>query len=111
MDQAFEIGNLAQIISASISVATLIYVVITARQKASADKVAALESALIDIKTAITGLTTRVNSSPDRDTTHRIELAIAKIEGRMETMDERMKPIATIAVRLQEMAFQEAHNK
>jgi hypothetical protein len=37
---------------------------------------------------------------PDKETTHRLELAITALSGRMQTLEERIKPIAAQAERL-----------
>lgn len=43
---------------------------------------------------------------PDRDTTHRLEMAIARLEGRLETMNARLDPVAAMAARVQDMALE-----
>ena len=45
---------------------------------------------------------------PDRDATHRLELAIAKLEGRFDALDERLKPVAAMASRFQDFLEEEA---
>lgn len=44
---------------------------------------------------------------PDRDATHRLELAIAKLEGRFDALDERLKPVAAMASRFQDYMIQQ----
>lgn len=44
---------------------------------------------------------------PDKDTAHRMEIAISRLEGRLETMDERLKPVAAMAVRMQDWVMDE----
>jgi hypothetical protein len=39
---------------------------------------------------------------PDKDITYRLELAIAQLNGKVEVMSERLKPVSAIAERLQE---------
>ncbi len=39
---------------------------------------------------------------PDRDSTHRLELAIAKLEGRFDAFDERLTPVTAMATRFQD---------
>lgn len=43
---------------------------------------------------------------PDKDTAHRLEMAVARLEGRLETMDERLKPVAAIASRMQDVLIE-----
>lgn len=45
---------------------------------------------------------------PDKDTAHRMEMAIARLEGRLETMDERLKPVASMAARMQDYMLENA---
>lgn len=45
---------------------------------------------------------------PDAGQTHRLELALAQLTGRMETLDERLKPVAAISDRLQAFLLEQA---
>lgn len=45
---------------------------------------------------------------PDREQTHRLEIAVERLAGRMETLDERLKPVAAIGDRLQEFLLEQA---
>lgn len=117
-----DIGTAAQWGSLFVAALALIYTVASARsrvsqdqlaKKASADDVAVMHTRLEVLATRLDGVEDRVTRAegelehmPDRDTTHRLEMAIARLEGRMETMDERLKPIAAISVRLQDMVME-----
>ncbi len=75
-----------------------------ARAQAAVDllagKVEAIEERLAVIETNMEHL-------PDRDATHRLELAIAKLEGRFDALDERLKPVAAMATRFQDYMLRE----
>lgn len=43
---------------------------------------------------------------PDREVTHRLELAMAEMKGRFDTIDARLAPVSAIAERLQDMIFE-----
>jgi hypothetical protein len=45
---------------------------------------------------------------PDVQASHRLELAIATLNGRIETLDEKLKPVAAIADRMQELLLEQA---
>jgi len=60
-----------------------------------------VESRLLKIESDLTYL-------PDREQTHRLELAVERLTGRMETLDERLKPVAAISDRLQEFLLEQA---
>lgn len=122
-----EAGNLAQIASALLSLVTLTYVIISARSKASNDKVAKLEgivegraskSVVEAIEERVRGverqqieMESNLSHLPDRETTHRLEMAIARLDGRMETMDERLKPIAAMGNRLTDFLLEQGSAK
>lgn len=65
------------------------------RIQAISQKVELLEDRVFRIESEIKHL-------PDKDTAHRMEMAISRLEGRLETMDERLKPVASMANRMQE---------
>lgn len=66
-----------------------------------AEKVEHLEERLAVVESEVSHL-------PDKDSSHRMELAIARLEGRLETVVERLKPVAEIASRLQEVLLEKA---
>ena len=45
---------------------------------------------------------------PDQQAAHRLELAVEKLNGRIETLDERLKPVAAISERMQELLLEQA---
>lgn len=63
-----------------------------------------VEQRLLKIESDLTHL-------PDRGQTHRLELAVERLTGRMETLDERLKPVAAISDRLQEFLLDQAGAK
>lgn len=50
-------------------------------------------------------------SVPDREMLHRLEISMAKMEGHIDRMDERLKPVAAIAERMQELMLEQAKGK
>lgn len=68
---------------------------IVGRLDINSSKVEALEDRMTIMEKDIEHL-------PSRDATHRLELAVLRLEGKMETMDERLKPVAEMARRTQE---------
>lgn len=119
-----EFPHLVQTISLLISLASLATVIIMARGKAASDRVESLGVKLDDkasvgrlasLEGRVHGLEERASRTesrleyvPDKDAAHRLEVAIARLEGRMETLDERLKPVAAMASRVHERMFEEA---
>ncbi len=63
-----------------------------------------VESRLLKIESEMVHL-------PDREQTHRLEMQLERLTGRMETLDERLKPVAAIGDRLQEFLLEQAKSK
>lgn len=81
----------------------------------------ACEKKLIEHDRRIQALESDMKHLPDRDTTHRIEMTMAQIMGRLDAqdatlagrfsaMDERLKPIQAIGERLQDVLIEQARN-
>lgn len=77
------------------------------------------ENKLIEYDRRIQTVEGDMRHLPDRDTAHKLELALAQIsgrldsmdaqiEGRMTAMDERLKPIAATSERLHELLMEQA---
>ncbi|TBZ98253.1 DUF2730 family protein [Rhizobium leguminosarum bv. viciae] len=97
-------------------------------EKQLADKISKLESKtdanekkLTEHDRRVQMLESDMKHLPDRDTTHRIEMTMAQIMGRLDAqdatlagrfsaMDERLKPIQAIGERLQDVLIEQARN-
>lgn len=84
-------------------------------------RLAKAETKLIEHDRRIQALENEVKHLPDRDTTHRIEMTMAQIMGRLDAqdatlagrfaaMDERLKPIQAIGERLQDVLIEQARS-
>ncbi|MGX1259811.1 DUF2730 family protein [Sinorhizobium fredii] len=67
-----------------------------------------VESKLVEHDRRIQAVEAELKHIPDRDTAHRLELTMEKISGRLDTLDERLKPIAATNARLQEFLLEQA---
>lgn len=71
------------------------------------DQSVGIQNAKIDkVEDRVVRLEADIEHLPDRDMTHRLEMAIARLDGRMETMDARLEPIAAISRRLQDLVME-----
>lgn len=84
-------------------------------------RLAKAEGKLIEHDRRIQAVENEIKHLPDRDTTHRIEMTMAQIMGRLDAqdatlagrfsaMDERLKPIQAIGERLQDVLIEQARN-
>jgi ElaB/YqjD/DUF883 family membrane-anchored ribosome-binding protein len=56
---------------------------------------------------SIAVIESRLEHMPSREMTHRLELGLTALSGQVETLSERIKPVAAVATRLQEHAMEE----
>lgn len=67
-------------------------------------KVDALDVRLVKLESEMAHL-------PDKDTAHRLELAIARVEGKFEAIEARLKPLSGMAERFQDFIEAEASRR
>lgn len=60
-----------------------------------------------DIEDRVSRTEGEIKHLPDKDMAHRLEMAVVRLEGKMEAMDERLKPVASMASRMQDMMIEE----
>lgn len=97
-----EIRAFAPTIVAVIAIATTVWQWISSPGRKAQAEVEAVRRAHDGLDQRLTRVESEVEHMPDKDTAHRMEMAIARLEGRLEVMDERLKPVAAMATRMQE---------
>ncbi|MQT13656.1 DUF2730 family protein [Segnochrobactrum spirostomi] len=93
-----------------LSLAALVISWISPRSRARQDLFERLKDKVEKIDARLSHVEVEIEHLPDKDVAHRLEMAIARLDGRMETLDERLKPVAAMAGRLHEMALEEARH-
>ncbi|WP_206782006.1 DUF2730 family protein [Mesorhizobium sp. DCY119] len=66
------------------------------------------EEKLADHDRRIQSLESDMKHLPDREQSHRMELAIERLSGRVDTLAKSIEPIAAISERWQELILEEA---
>jgi len=79
-----------------------------ARIDKTVEKVEKIEAELVGNDRRIQAIEGEIKHLPDRETTHRMELAMTEISGKLNVMAERLKPIEAIGERLQETLMEQA---
>lgn len=92
-----------------VSLATLIYAIASNRGKAASDRVTRLEAKAENSAQTVAKLEIEMSHLPDKDVSHRLELAIAGLKTDVATLGERIKPIAAMAERAQAIVLEEHH--
>lgn len=103
--------DFAPYISLAISIITLGTLIknnLTSGEKELVAKSVKTENKLVEYDRRIQALESELKHLPDRDTTHRLEISLMEIAGRLNTLDERLKPIAATSGRLQEFLLEQA---
>ena len=91
-----------------ISVANTVYSILSSPSKKNADHLKGVDEKLTDHEKRIQSVEDEMRHLPDRDSQHRVELALAQMTGRFEALDERLKPIAATSERLSEFLLDQA---
>jgi hypothetical protein len=90
-----------KIATLAFAVGSAIYSWVSARNKATTEKVDQLERRMTKVEGDIEHL-------PDKDMSHRMEISIAEMRGEMRVLAEKLNPVAAISDRLQEYLLEQA---
>lgn len=66
------------------------------------------EAKLVEYDRRIQSLEGEMKHMPDRDMAHRLELAVEKMSGRLDTMAETLRPIRATSERMSELLVEQA---
>lgn len=72
------------------------------------ERVTKVELKLVEHDRRVQTVESEMKHLPDRETAHSLQLAMERIVGRLDTMDERLRPIAATNHRLQEYLLEQA---
>lgn len=91
------------LISSLLSVTITVYGVMTTGSRHNSKRMDALEARMAADEKLTQRIADQLAELPRRDNLHSIELMMAEMKGQMSTLDERLKPVAAIAERMQEL--------
>lgn len=97
-----EPGTIAQWASASVAVFAIIYTLVSARSRATKETVERIEQRLREAEQHLNQITGDIRHMPKANEVHQIMMSLTRIEGRLETMEERLKPLESITSRMQD---------
>lgn len=104
-------GNAAQLASAAVAITALSISIVTAMR-------ADLKKVLKDLDQDVDLLKDRMHSVeehlkhlPDTATTHRLEKTMFELQGRLDVLGEKLKPVAAVSDRLQEFLLKQAERR
>ncbi len=106
-----EWGNVAQVASAIFSALAIVIAIVGPRSRASAEAHRSLAEKVGGLETDIAEIRRDIDHLPDAAATHRQELMIQEIKGKMDVLSERLKPVQDISSRLQEFLLEQAKGR
>ncbi|MHC2481325.1 DUF2730 family protein [Rhizobium leguminosarum] len=115
------VTSVVALLLSSVNLFAAVKTMMSAGEKKLDERVTKAESKLVEHDRRIQTLENEVKHLPDRDTTHRIEMTMTQIMGRLDAqdaalagrfsaMDERLKPIQAIGERLQDVLIEQARS-
>lgn len=94
-----------------ITLLTLLKNILSSGEKKLGEDLAEAKKKLVEHDRRIQTIEGEIKHLPDRETTHRMELAMTEISGKLNVMAERLKPIEAIGERLQNTLLNRADTK
>lgn len=99
-------GTLPQWGALVLALTSLAISIISSRSARNDKKLEALDAQDAVLEARLTRVEADMRHMPDLDTVHRMEMAISRIEGKFDVLDERLRPIAHQASRIQDAMLQ-----
>ena len=90
-----------------LSFGTALWTIFSGPARKAAVAQAELEKRLDIVERLQQRLADRVEGMPDQETMHRLEISMTRMEGHIEKLDERLKPVTAIAERMQDILIEQ----
>ncbi|WP_137136629.1 DUF2730 family protein [Rhizobium sp. FKY42] len=107
----FDLAVTGGLVALAVSVLNLIAHIRTMMsqgEKKLDERLAKVETKLVEHDRRIQAVESEMKHLPDRDMAHRLELAVEKMSGRLDTMAETLKPIRATTERMNELLVEQA---
>lgn len=95
----------------AIAVLTQLKTILSSGEKKLEERMVKAEDTLIKHDRRIQTIEGDMKHLPDRETTHRLEIAMERISGRLDTIDEKLKPIKSTGDMLTELLLDQAKDQ
>jgi len=94
-------------LSTLLSFGTTVWNLVNSGSRQNARRISDLEHLAEGLGREVTRLSDKLGQMPDQNMMHRLELSLARLEGHIDRLDERLKPVAAIAERMQEVLIEQ----
>jgi translation elongation factor P/translation initiation factor 5A len=102
------IGVLLSLALNSINLLTQFRTILSSGEKKLDERLVAAEAKLVEHDRRVQAIEGEMKHLPDHETFHRLELAVEKMSGRLDTMAETLKPIRATSERMNELLVEQA---
>ena len=102
------VATFVSFVFSSLNLIVLIKSIMSAGEKKLDERLAKAESKLVEHDRRVQTVEGEMKHMPDRDMAHRLELAVEKMSGRLDTMAETLKPIRSTSERMNELLVEQA---
>jgi Protein of unknown function (DUF2730) len=102
-----DFGAWISLLALLVSFAGTLWAIFSGPARKNADATKAIDARLHVVEASHDRLRDRVDRLPDADQMHRLELTLARMEGHIDRLDERLKPVAAISERMQEILIEQ----
>ncbi|SOC19531.1 uncharacterized protein DUF2730 [Rhodobacter maris] len=111
MTGALDIGPVvvwAAGLSTLISLGTTIFAWLTSGSRKNDERLDRLVARVDELERLVQTHGDKIDQLPNQEMMHRLELSLVRMEGHIDRMDERLRPVAAIAERMQELMLEQA---
>lgn len=84
---------------------------LTALRNETAGKIEAVDDKTDEVAGRVSKIETLMQSLPDKEGLHRLEISLTQISGQLETLSARIGPIDNLSRRLQEVLLERANER
>jgi Protein of unknown function (DUF2730) len=105
------ISGLVALALSSLNLIAHVRTMMSSGEKKLDDRLTKVELKLIEHDRRVQTIENEMKHLPDRDSQHRMELQLSDMNGKFTALEERLKPIAAVSIRLQEFMLDQANHK
>ncbi len=102
------ISGLVALALSSLNLIAHIRTMMSQGEKQLDERLSKVEAKLVEHDRRVQSIEGELKHLPDRDMAHRLELAVEKMSGRLDTMAETMKPIRAATERMNALLLEQA---
>jgi predicted nucleic acid-binding Zn-ribbon protein len=103
-------GNIAQILSAFVSLLALVIALANRRTDKSERAITAMQIDIDSLQTRMHSTEERLRYVPNIDAVHQLDKTMVELQGKLDVITAQLQPLSRISDRLQEFLLQQANN-